>query len=64
MAQLLIEAPGFDVVSVSEPRADRGASVLVRVYVEVRIAPSVHVTSTTEDRPRSRRQALPQGSAS
>jgi len=31
MTQLLIDAPGFEVVSVSEPYADRGASVLVRV---------------------------------
>jgi hypothetical protein len=55
MAQLLIDAPGFDVVSVSEPRADRGASVLVRVYVEARIAPPVHIASTTETHPRVRR---------
>ena len=53
-----------EVVSVSEPYADRGASVLVRVYVEARIAPPVHVTSTTETRPRVRRRALPQGGAS
>jgi hypothetical protein len=63
MAQLLIEAPGFDVVSVSEPRADHGASVLVRMYVEARIAPPVHVASTTETRPRGRRRALPPGGA-
>jgi hypothetical protein len=63
MAQLLIEAPGFEVVSVSEPRADRGASVLVRVYVEARIAPPVHVTSTTETRPRGHRRSLPPGDA-
>jgi len=37
MAHLLIDAPGFDVVSVSEPYADRGASVLVRVFVEARL---------------------------
>ena len=43
MAQLLIDAPGFEVVSVSEPRADRGASVLVRVYVQARLMPSSHV---------------------
>ena len=63
MAQLLIEAPGFDVVSVSEPRADRDASVLVRLYVEARISPSVHVASATEPRPRGRRRAIPPGGA-
>jgi hypothetical protein len=51
------------VLAVSEPYADRGASVLVRVYVEARIAP-VHVTSTNEARPRGRRHALPPGGAS
>jgi hypothetical protein len=30
-----------EVLAVSEPYADRGASVLVRVYVEARIAPPV-----------------------
>jgi hypothetical protein len=34
----LVEA--FEVVSVSPPYADRGASVLVRVYLEVRLDPS------------------------
>jgi hypothetical protein len=50
MAQLLMDAPGFDVVSVSEPYADRGASVLVRVFVEARLdTPPVaqHVTATS-----------------
>ena len=50
-----------EVLAVSEPYPDRGASVLVRVYVEARIAPPVHVTSTTEPRPPSRRRALPPG---
>jgi hypothetical protein len=53
-----------EVLSVSEPRADRGASRLVRVYVEAREYPAqatVHVTSTTETRPRGRRRALPPG---
>ena len=50
-----------DVLSVSEPRADRGASRLMRVYVECRpYAPTgSRVTATTEPRPRSRRRALP-----
>ena len=53
-----------EVLAVSEPYADRGASVLVRVYVEARIAPPVHVTSTNEARPRGRRHELPPGGAS
>jgi hypothetical protein len=71
MAQLLLGAPGFEVVSVSEPYADRGASVLVRVFVETRLdQPPVHVVSATQPRPRSqhdrapvtaRRRALPPG---
>jgi hypothetical protein len=39
MAQLLINARGFEVVSVSEPYADRGTSVLVRVFLEARLDP-------------------------
>jgi len=52
-----------DVLSVSEPRADRGASRLVRVYVECRPYASTRtrVTATTEPRPRGRRRALPPG---
>jgi hypothetical protein len=63
MAQLLIDAPGFEVVSVSEPYADRGASVLVRVFVEARLGPpAVHVASTTSPPARGRRRrALPPG---
>lgn len=53
----------IDVLAVSAPYPDRGASVLVRVYVEARIAPPVHATSTTETRPRGRRRALPPGGA-
>jgi hypothetical protein len=63
MAQLLVDAPGFDVVSVSEPYADRGASVLVRVFVEARLdAPPVvqHVEATTRPA-QGRRKALPPG---
>lgn len=50
-----------EVQAVSVPYPDRGASVLVRVYVEARIAPPVHVTSTTQPRSRGRRRALPPG---
>jgi hypothetical protein len=50
-----------EVLAVSVPYPDRGASVLVRVYVEARIAQPVHVTSTTGPRPRGRRRALPPG---
>ena len=52
-----------EVLAVSGPYPDRGASVLVRVYVEARIEPPVHVASTTGPRPRSRRAALPPGGA-
>jgi hypothetical protein len=61
MAQLLIDAPGFEVVSVSEPRVDRGASVLVRVYIEARLTPPVHVTCTTEPAHGRRYRVLPRG---
>ena len=52
-----------EVLAVSAPYPDRGASVLVRVYVEARIAAPVHVASTTETKPRGRRRALPPGGA-
>jgi hypothetical protein len=52
-----------EVLAVSAPYPDRGASVLVRVYVEARIAPPVQVDSTTGPRPRGRRRALPPGGA-
>jgi hypothetical protein len=51
-----------DVLAVSAPYPDRGQSRLVRVYVEVRLAPPVQVTSTTV--PARRRRALPPGGAS
>ena len=54
----------IDVLAISAPYPDRGASMLVRVYVEARIAPPVHVTSTTEPRPQARRRTLPPGGAS
>lgn len=38
-AERLTRTPGLLVLSVSEPRADRGNSVLVRVYVEARLGP-------------------------
>jgi hypothetical protein len=51
-AERLMHTPGLIVLSVSEPRADRGASVLVRVYVEARPdPPEQHATATTEPRP-------------
>ena len=53
-----------EVLAISAPYPDRGASVLVRVYVEARIAAPVHVDSTAEPRPRGRRRALPPGGAS
>jgi hypothetical protein len=64
MAQLLIDAPGFDVVSVSEPYADRGASVLMRVFVEARLDPPPVSTCTTSPPARGRpHRALPLGDA-
>jgi hypothetical protein len=51
-----------EVLEVSEPRANRGASVQVRVYIEVRLPQPVHVASTAEPTP-SRRRALPPGGA-
>ena len=53
-----------EVLAVSAPYPDRGASVLVRVYVEARIAPPVHAGGTTGPRPRGPRRALPPGGAS
>ncbi len=53
-AESLMRTPGLIVLSVSEPRADRGASLLVRVYVEARLDPPPgvqHVTVTAEGRP-------------
>ena len=50
-----------EVLAISAAYPDRGASVLLRVYIEARIGPPVHVTSTTEPRPRGRRHALPPG---
>jgi hypothetical protein len=49
-----------EVLAVSAPYPDRGASVLVRIYVEARIAAPVHVDSTAGLRPRGRR-AIPPG---
>lgn len=77
-AERLMQTPGLIVLSVSEPRADRGASVLVRVYVEARLDPPPapgNVTCTAEPAARrdqrapglaqriSRRRALPPGGA-
>ena len=44
----------LDVVSISDPYPDRGASVLVRVYVEARLPQG-------DARPRASRRALPRG---
>jgi hypothetical protein len=54
---------GFDAVSVSEPYPDRGASVLVRVYLEIRLNPGSRTQPAPPagpDRPARRaRRALP-----
>jgi len=63
----LMHCPGLVVLSVSEPYADHGASVLVRVFLEARLDPppaAEHVTVTAEPRSRGRRhRALPPGGA-
>jgi len=53
-----------EVLAILAPYPDRGASVLVRVYVEARTAPPVHAGSATGPRPRGWRRALPPGGAS
>jgi hypothetical protein len=53
-----------EVLAISAPYPDRGASVLVRVYVEARIAAPMYAGSTAGPRPRGRRRALPPGGAS
>jgi hypothetical protein len=63
-AERLMQTPGLIVVSVSVPRADRGASALYRVYVDARLDPParpVHVTATTGPARAARRRALPPG---
>ncbi|HEX8134359.1 MAG TPA: hypothetical protein VF880_13140 [Actinomycetes bacterium] len=50
----------LDVVSVSQPYPDRGASVLVRAYLEVRLDPPGSTPSTDAGGPARRaRRALP-----
>jgi len=53
----------FEVVAVSEPYRDRGASVLVRVYLEVRLHPATAsdpASPMSPGRPaRPSRRALP-----
>jgi hypothetical protein len=65
-AERLMRTPGLVVLSVSEPYADRGASVLVRVFIEARLDPpptAEHVTATTGPRLGQRRRELPPGGA-
>jgi hypothetical protein len=50
----------LDVVAVSEPYPDRGASVLVRVYLEVRLESAAPATPPNPSRATRRpRKALP-----
>jgi hypothetical protein len=50
----------LDVVAVSDPYPDRGASLLVRVYLEVRLDPPSSATPAGPARPARRsRRALP-----
>ena len=63
-AERLMHCPGLVVLSVSEPYADRGASALVRVFLECRLDPPpepIHVTTTTGPARGRRRRALPPG---
>ena len=63
-AERLMRTPGLVVLSVSEPYRDRGASVLVRVFLEARLDPPPavqHVTATTAPARSRRRRALPPG---
>jgi hypothetical protein len=49
-----------DVVAISEPYPDRGASLLVRVYLEVRLDPPSSTPSAGSGRPARRAgRALP-----
>ena len=61
-AHLLMHTPGLVVLAVSDPYADRGASVLARVYVEAQLDPPPpvqHVTATAEPTRSAQRRALP-----
>jgi hypothetical protein len=50
----------LDVVAVSQPYPDRGPSVLVRVYLEIRLDPASAATPTGPGRPvRGSRRVLP-----
>lgn len=63
-AERLMCTPGLVVLSVSEPYPDRGASVLVRVFLEVRLDPPPavqRVTGTTAPARSRHRRALPPG---
>lgn len=60
-AERLMRTPGLAVLSVSEPRADRGASVLVRVYLEARLEPPPGPGHST--RAETARRSLPPGGA-
>jgi hypothetical protein len=64
-AERLMGTPGLLVLSVSGPRADRGASVLVRVYLEARLEPppTAHAGNPAGPARSRRRQALPPGGA-
>jgi hypothetical protein len=53
----------LDVVSVSDPYANRGASRLVRVYVEVRLDPAAGTATCAAEPALRARKALPPGRA-
>lgn len=65
-AERLMRTPGLSVLSVSEPYADHGTSVLVRVFIEARLDPpaAAGVTATAGPaRSCDRRRALRPGGA-
>jgi hypothetical protein len=49
----------LDLVAVSQPYPDRGPSVLVRVYLEVRLDPASAATPSGQDRPTRSGRPLP-----
>jgi hypothetical protein len=60
-AQRLMATPGLVVLSVSEPYADHGASVLVRVFIEARLDPPAGPEQATWTAASSARQRPDQG---
>ncbi len=60
-AERLMRTPGLLVLSVSGLRADRGASVMVRMYVEARLAPLSEPARPPHESPGIRMKGTPHG---